>query len=146
MGAGKLGSLWNIPVIAYQGTSELLSDKKTFDTFTRTVSLGTIGGHVAGTLAVYLLWDQMCVFYKDTGHLATLRRGMAEAAKQKNITISEFLMKVIQDQEKRWTMFKELMKECKKQCRGKCLAILAFLFCGCTVVHVLILRFTTMRT
>ena len=112
MGAGKLGSQWNIPVIAYSGTSQELSDKSVYDTLSRTTGVSYIAGQGVASLVEVLGWTKTCTYFNNQGHLINIELGLADALIKRNITLTEPVFS--------WSPqeMRESLSRMKMSCRG----------------------------
>ncbi len=115
-GAGKLGSLWNVPVIAYSGTGEALSDKSVFDTFSRTVSTTFAGGQLVASTVHNMNWKHACIFYSY--FTPFLHTGFMDKAKKLNMTAIEPILGRIMFSSR--TELRDMFAVYKEVCRGEC--------------------------
>ncbi len=141
MGIGKLSSYWNIPVVAYSGTIDELSDKKIYDTYSRVVSIGTTPGFVASSVVDALEWDKLCIYIRNEAYLMHLSEGILRSAKERNITILKPIVPIISssfnyyqtydssDWERARREQRPSMKQLKTFCRGKRLVLKIYDFC-----------------
>ena len=60
-GVGKLAAQWNVPVVAYGGSSVDLSDKSFYTSYSRTIPLTSEFGSVLAGLAEANGWKRLCV-------------------------------------------------------------------------------------
>ena len=121
-GIGKLGSYWNIPIIAYSGTSAELSDKTIYDTYSRTRNLGTTGGHIISIIAESMSWNKICTYWRDMANLRHLMEGLQNSVEIRNITILEPVLHLPSswgNYVKYRKAMREDMKRAKGFCRGK---------------------------
>ena len=89
-GVGMLGSLWNVPVIAYSGSSADLSDKRVFDTYSRMVAPLSETGRVFRNVFKQFGWSRGCmVMTAVVGHLTYIRDGVTTYLQADNVTLSD---------------------------------------------------------
>ncbi len=121
-GIGKLGSYWNIPIIAYSGSSNDLSDKTIFDTYSRTRGIGTIGGYVTSVIAKSMSWNKVCVHWREQAYLRHLMEGLKNSADERNISVLEPILH-LPNSWGNWvnyrTAVRQMIKQTKDFCRGK---------------------------
>ncbi len=73
---GLLASEWNIPVISYLATSTDLSDKKTYDTFSRTSAPASQIGDVVRGVVTQFNWTRVAIMEPDIfAHTQKLTEG-----------------------------------------------------------------------
>ena len=124
-GAGRLASVWNVPVVAYGGTDTVLSDKSTFTSFSRTVGLTSVVSHVISQLPVVFGWKSLCVYHTPvSGHFRYAINALKETTFDKNFTYVDpfFTFKYISIPNKTDEQIKEhgrVLEGMKSKCRGK---------------------------
>lgn len=83
-----LASHWNIPVISYSCWSEALSNKRTFDTFARTVSVYSILAEVFDNILKELQWEHVGLIHDiGAGYQELAAKATAEHLPDRNVTI-----------------------------------------------------------
>ena len=118
-GGGRLASVWNVPMIAYGGTDEVLSDKNTYSTFLRTVGLTSVAAQVIRQLPKVFKWERLCVYSISTaGHIQYVVSGLKNAPSTDNVTYVDpfftFDRAIEQTKEHR-----RILDAMKSMCRGK---------------------------
>ena len=117
VGVGKLASQWNVPVVAYGGSSARLSDKFIFTSYSRTVPLTSEIGSAIAWLSEFLAWKTLCVYeIEGQTHFGHIIDGLEKYLPQINGTLVKpfFQFKTSQVDE-----HNEIVNEMKSKCRGK---------------------------
>ena len=117
LGIGKLASQWNVPVVAYSGNSEELSDKTVYDTYSRTRSSAYAVGVVPAAVVSALDWSKTCLYYKAESQLPFLKRGVVDSLLDMNITITEPIFYMVK--EETWREMTQTLAKIKLSCRGR---------------------------
>ncbi len=139
-GIGKLSSYWNVPVVAYSGTTGDLSDKTIYDTYSRVVSIGPTGGFVMTAVVEAMDWDKLCIYMRDEAYLLHLRDGIVQSASARNITVLKPILPILTETlhydqvydsgyyESSRRKQRPSMKQLKSFCRGKIYILKATMF------------------
>ena len=117
VGVGKLASQWNVPVVAYGGSSALLSDKFIFTSYSRTVALTSEIESAIAWLSHFLTWEILCVYeINGVTHFGHIIDGLEKYLPQVNVT---FTKPVFQFKTKPADEHKENISQMKSKCRGR---------------------------
>ena len=118
-GGGRLASVWNVPMVAYGGTDEVLSDKDTYSTFIRTVGLTSVVAQVIRQLPRVFKWERLCVYSISTaGHIQYAVNGLKDISPIDNATYVDpfFTFDRTTEQTKE---HRRVLNTMKSMCRGK---------------------------
>ena len=118
-GAGRLASVWNVPMIAYGGSDEVLSDKNTYSTFLRTVGLTSVAAQVIRQLPKVFKWERLCVYsISSASHMQYAVSGLKNAPSTDNVTYVDLFFTFDRTTEQR-KEHRRVLDAMKSKCRGK---------------------------
>ena len=62
---GLLASQWNVPIISYSGSTSVVSDKKVYDTFSRTIGTTSSLAHCMLLIGELFKWNHTIGLFQD---------------------------------------------------------------------------------
>ncbi len=117
---GLLASHWNLPMVAYSGAGNVTSNRRKYDTFSRTRGTDTQFGRVVAPLANSSSWDRVAIFSRTRlRNLSATKIGVADYLMLQNATLVYETYRFPTEADRKRDVFAASLRRLKKTCRGK---------------------------